>query len=530
MNKFLFLVIPNNNGSTILYKYLSQLDNFVSLLNHKGESDEGEKLIFRKYKTIEESPMPVPAYYEPHNPNINLHENNGNPIVPGLGRIWGSVNHEDIFGNSELFDWSKIKDEWLNTWKENNNYNEDSVLLEKSPTNPLWAPMLQKEFENSYYIISIRNPYAVCAGIRRRIKLSQNSELDIRQCILHWIETAKLQIQNISELKNSIWFTYEDLCKNQSTIKKDIKKLLPDVKELDLLFQKEVDGKDYGGAIENRNSKAIKDLSDDDIDIINTYLEDNMDLLEFFNYRLIKNRKVIPIEKSFNNKKYEISILQNFICTKRERLELIRKNLPVFAKLVNPYPVVVNYDTDIFAEEVYSLYKEHIENLHFRQNLNQEWGVVIKESLSYTNSPYIMYLCEDIIFNPELSRNHFYKIFEEYKINNCKHMLMGKVEKYRQSEWHESSNKGEHLWLFHSKDCPYFNLSSDALFERDFFEKIVEDSIGIGKGLKGLMYGIEQAGIRHRNIMCSVPLEKICNEEHPDGNISERYTSPTLIN
>ena len=127
----------------------------------------------------------------------------------------------------------------------------------------------------------------------------------------------------------------------------------------------------------------------------------------------------MPLKKSFNNESNEISILQNFICTKKERLELIRKNLPVFAKLINPYPVIVNYDTDIFAEEVYSLYEEHIENLHFRQNLNQEWGTVIQESLSYTNSPYIMYLCEDIIFNPELTVENFHKLFDEYKQNNC---------------------------------------------------------------------------------------------------------------
>jgi hypothetical protein len=44
------------------------------------------------------------------------------------------------------------------------------------------------------------------------------------------------------------------------------------------------------------------------------------------------------------------------------------------------------------------------------------------------------------------------------------------------------------------------------------------------------MYGIEQSGIRHRDIMCSVPIEIIVNEEHPGPgeNISERFTSPTL--
>ena len=109
-------------------------------------------------------------------------------------------------------------------------------------------------------------------------------------------------------------------------------------------------------------------------------------------------------------------------------------------------------------------------------------------------------------------------------------LIMGKVDKYCQERWHSKSKKGEHLWVFPSEDCPYFNLSSDALFEREFFKKIVNESIGKGKGLSGLMYGIEKSGIRHRNIMCSVPIEIIVNEEHPGPgeDISERFTSPTL--
>ena len=75
--------------------------------------------------------MPVPAYYEPHNPNIQLHQQNGNPIIPGLGRMWGAVNYKDIFGNKEIFNWDLIKKEWLDTWKSNKKYNDDSILSEK---------------------------------------------------------------------------------------------------------------------------------------------------------------------------------------------------------------------------------------------------------------------------------------------------------------------------------------------------------------------------------------------------------------
>jgi hypothetical protein len=530
MNKFLFLIIPNNNGSTILYKYLTALSNFVPLLNQKNEPDEGEKILFRKYKTIEESPMPVPAYYEPHNPHIQLHQQNGNPIIPGLGRMWGAVNYKDIFGNKEIFNWDLIKKEWLDTWKSNKKYNNDSILVEKSPTNPVWASMLEEEYDNPYFVMSIRDPYAVCAGIKRRVKISQNHELDIKTCILHWIETAKLQLNNIKNIKNSIWFTYEDLCEDPDKILEKFKTLIPShAEELDTLFDNVIEGKDYGGKFENRNEKAISELSANDIRIINSFLEKEKELLDFFNYKILNTLKTVkPMKKTYSG--FELSVIQNFICTKPERLDMIKENLPKFAKAINPYPVIVNYDTDIYAKEIYDLYNKYIDNLHFRQNFDLEWGTVTKDLIECTDSPYLMYLCEDIIFDPNLTHEKVNEVLNEYKHYGCKHMLMGKVDKYSQERWHEKSKKAEHLWIFPSEDCPYFNLSSDALFEREFFKKIVNESIGKGKGLSGLMYGIEQSGIRHRDIMCSVPIEIIVNEEHPGPgeNISERFTSPTL--
>ena len=66
---------------------------------------------------------------------------------------------------------------------------------------------------------------------------------------------------------------------------------------------------------------------------------------------------------------HEISLFQNFICTKEFRLNLLKKVLPVWADVINPYPVIINYDTDIYADEVRSLYEKYIENLHFQQDL-----------------------------------------------------------------------------------------------------------------------------------------------------------------
>ena len=58
-------------------------------------------------------------------------------------------------------------------------------------------------------------------------------------------------------------------------------------------------------------------------------------------------------------------------------------------------------------EEIFSVYDKHIENLHFRQGLNEDWGLTTKNLLSYTISPYVAYLTEDVVFQPDFSSEDF---------------------------------------------------------------------------------------------------------------------------
>lgn len=251
--------------------------NVVGLTNSAGKPDEGEKIIFHKFRKIEDSPMPVPIYWEPRNPYAN-------PVVPGLGRIWGCIDYAKVFGNEEYFDWKKIKEIWWENWRKNSKYTKNSVLLEKSPTSPTWAQMLSEQFENSYFIISIRNPYPVCEGIRRRIRQNQGYELSMESCVIHWIETAKLQISNIKNIRNSIWFTYEEMCDDAETVAAKINLLIPEISDIHVLFDQYISGKDYGGKIKNRNKESIRRLSKNDFEVINRYLSRNRHLLNFFNY------------------------------------------------------------------------------------------------------------------------------------------------------------------------------------------------------------------------------------------------------
>lgn len=229
---------------------------------------------------------------------------------------------------------------------------------------------------------------------------------------------------------------------------------------------------------------------------------------------------------------YEISFIQNFICTHEDRLGVIKENIPHFAKIINPYPVFVNYDSDKNYEEIKELYENHIENLHFQKELNKDWAEVTNNLLEMTDSQYISYLTEDIFFHSDFNKKDFQKLFLEYKSNNCEHMMMGKVAKYTPEKTdghnHSNSKKGNYLWHFHSSNSPtMFNnagrgvISLVGLYERNLFKTCLTKAIGAGKGLSGMEAYERFNTMVDEDINCSTPNQTFFTEVHPNEGTTE---------
>jgi hypothetical protein len=211
-----------------------------------------------------------------------------------------------------------------------------------------------------------------------------------------------------------------------------------------------------------------------------------------------------------------VSLFQNFVCTSEERLEVLRNSLPILAKVINPYPVFVNYDTLVNAKEVEELYKEHIENLYFQTDIGKDWAMPIKHFLSISDSERILYLCEDMVFDENYTHEKFNALLDESDSLNSSHLLMGKVIKYMNPDRHSNSTKNKLTWSFHASKSPYRLISCDAVFERNLFESIVSECVG--KGLKGLD-SFEFTGMHHRDIICTCPTDPIIVEIHPNGKV-----------
>lgn len=257
-NKHLFIVCMNNGGSTLLHHYLSNCNSVVILPRTNPEqatSSEGHNHVG--------SAMPHPRKH-------NM-----------LG-VW--TEKPSIINNDKNYNWKVIKQRWLQGWRRSAGRSlENMVLLEKSPPNVIRAELLQKHFPNSYFIVMVRDPYALSEGLRRRQGYA------IERCTTHWGESMKFQMKNLKILNNVIWVKYADLCDNQELVKRKIITLLPELN--DFSFKGELSGHHsmYGKKImpiKNLNPNQIKSLSKNDIKRINSVLSKYQKELNYFGYEM----------------------------------------------------------------------------------------------------------------------------------------------------------------------------------------------------------------------------------------------------
>jgi hypothetical protein len=249
----------NSGGSTLLQHCLGSCKSITQLLRthpDKASSSEGHKLAA--------SSMPSPWRLE-------------------VGGIW--TEKSSVFSDDKNYNWQKIKKIWFKSWaKSAGKPLENMVLLEKSPPNVIRANLLQKHFLNSYFIVMVRNPYAISEGLRRRLGYN------IKRCAIHWGEATRFQVKNLKTLNNVIWLKYEDLCDNQALAKTKIVSLLPELN--DLSFEGNFSGHHslHGRRVmpvKNLNNDQIKNLSRKDIKIINNVLSKYKKELNYFNYKMI---------------------------------------------------------------------------------------------------------------------------------------------------------------------------------------------------------------------------------------------------
>ena len=231
MKKYLFILCPPFQGSTIIYRILSSSENISTLINNNNWAGEGQWL---------------------------LKKNGYNEYL--INR-WNEKFSANI---------KKIKNCFDKYW----NYNK-LVLCDKSPSFIIRANEIEKyfsKFGKVYFIISIRNPYS-CDFEKHSISIK------------NWIKYAEYQKKNLETLKNKLFISYEDFILKKDKTKNRILKFIPELKNINmnvfninglqntLQSNKKINVR-YATRILNKEKK-------------NKELYSNEDLMNFFGYNFI---------------------------------------------------------------------------------------------------------------------------------------------------------------------------------------------------------------------------------------------------
>tara|TARA_B100001057_G_scaffold179113_1_gene179881 strand:+ start:10909 stop:11718 length:810 start_codon:yes stop_codon:yes gene_type:complete len=195
-----------------------------------------------------------------------------------LPELRNHMFNKERWDKKNIYDWYKIKSVWMKYWDQSK-----PILMDKTTTNIMRFDDIKKEFDSTYAICLVRNPYAVIEGIMRRN--SKPIEFAIEFCI----KTLKYQKCNIENNKNLTCITYSELCDNKDQVNKKIKTILPEINDLD--FNKIFSAHNFKNKnlkITNLNNEKISKLKKTEISIINKTFSKEKELLDFFNFQIIK--------------------------------------------------------------------------------------------------------------------------------------------------------------------------------------------------------------------------------------------------
>jgi hypothetical protein len=181
----LFLLSVNNSGSSILYEKIRQ-SKYTTTLPDEGQFIQG--------------------FAGP------------NPFALNCPYMFTERYHD--FALEKNYDWDSIKNLWNLYW------DKDLIKVEKSPPNVIRAHMLKKHFENSKFIIQVRNPYQIVTSI---LKLRPDISID-RACG-HVASCFFEQYKNYFSYTDKV-IKYEDMIYDKDKINIIFKDL--EIKDFDL--------------------------------------------------------------------------------------------------------------------------------------------------------------------------------------------------------------------------------------------------------------------------------------------------------
>lgn len=258
----LFVLCPNNSGSTFLTQALAQCRGTWSMVRDKTW-------------TMVREGHSQPGFHGPHIRTLRR------------GHIWaGSEEWADEYRSATSFDWKANKSLWYRnarprSWKA-------TVFVEKSPPFLLIADQLRDNFENARFCIMVRHPLPVVEGIlRAHASESSPDGRDMRVVAAQHVgRCLEYQARNIELLGDrAVVFTYETLCSDPKVVANQVKGLCPKLDDLDFDVRLRVKRR-YDEQLRNMNSEQVARLDPQTLRIAEVELAPYTDAMARFGYTL----------------------------------------------------------------------------------------------------------------------------------------------------------------------------------------------------------------------------------------------------
>lgn len=215
------------------------------------------------------------------------------PTTVQHGRLlWSCGPWGDTLRNESAYDWPRIREVWRAQAFAHSP--SASVFYTKAPPFLFLVEALRTRFENAKFLFTVRNPYAVCAGIcGYRLDQPPVPGVSYFTAIAeHVVNCMAQQRRNIERYVRTprplgVFFSYETMCAEPEQVVAMIRNLVPALDDLHLRQRLAVKGV-YDEPLVDMNPRAVARLTARQLAAINRVFERHRRLLGYFGYGLMR--------------------------------------------------------------------------------------------------------------------------------------------------------------------------------------------------------------------------------------------------
>jgi hypothetical protein len=249
----LFLLCPNNSGSTFLSQAIARSSNVWSL------PTEGQRVFGFAGPSTAETIWPL---------------------------IWGGSAQSRAHFADAQYDWERTRKAWY--YHAEADHPAAPIFHTRSPPFLLIADQLRDNFSDARFLLMVRDPYATLEGITRRRRRSPTELGDgaglATFAARHLVTCFKQQLVNLEALSGRcVFFTYEEMCADPDRVTREIIDLVPDIGGFDLAASQAVKGI-YQEPLRNMNHDQIARLCEADRKAATAVFREHLEVFERFGY------------------------------------------------------------------------------------------------------------------------------------------------------------------------------------------------------------------------------------------------------